>query len=89
MDGIWNKKEPDHKGSRLGTQINIIISKKGAQVNMNMDGLNKEITISRAEYRELVEAMTTLDIITDFIASDTSNYLDAELLKRILRIERC
>lgn len=54
-----------------------------------MDGLNKEITISRAEYRELVEAMTTLDIITDFIASDTSNYLDAELLKRILRIERC
>lgn len=87
MDGIWNKKEPDHKGSRLGTQINIIISKKGAQVNM--DGLNKEITISRAEYRELVEAMTTLDIITDFIASDTSNYLDAEQLKRILRIERC
>lgn len=87
MDGIWNKKEPDHKGSRRGTQINIIISKKGAQVNM--DRLNKEITISRAEYRELVEAMTTLDIITDFIASDTSNYLDAELLKRILRIERC
>lgn len=87
MDGIWNKKEPDHKGPRLGTQINIIISKKGAQVNM--EGLNKEITISRAEYRELVEAMTTLEIITDFIASDTYNYLDAELLKRILRIERC
>ena len=87
MDGIWNKKEPAHKGARLGTQINIMISKKGAQVNM--EGLNKEITISRAEYRELVEAMTTLGIITDFIASDTSNYLDAELLKRILRIERC
>lgn len=87
MDGIWNKKEPGHKGPRLGAQINIIISKKGTQVNMNE--LNKEITISRLEYRELVEAMVTLEIVTDFIAGDKSNYLDAEPLKRILRIERC
>lgn len=87
MDGIWNKKRARPQGPRLGTQINIIISKKGAQVNM--DGLNKEITISRSEYHDLVEAMVTIEIITDFIASDKSNYLDTEPIKRILRIERC
>lgn len=48
------------------------------------------ITISRKEYRCLIEenteALTTLDILTDFIIESNTDYLDIGPIKKILGI---
>lgn len=50
------------------------------------------ITISRKEYRCLIEenteALTTLDILTDFIIESNTDYLDIGPIKKILGIGR-
>ena len=88
MDGGWNKKEPGTKAKARNTNQHYIITERSTNQLKEHDF----ITISRKEYRCLIEenteALTTLDILTDFIIESKSDYLDIGPIKKILGIGR-
>lgn len=90
--GLINKKEPDHKGQGSEHKSLLYYHRKEHKSMEEKETKSEMVKVPRKELMRLIEekaeALTTLEILTEFVLDAKRDYLDADPLRKILGIGR-